>query len=104
MVFSLVLALIVGVIAGFFALQNQIPVTVTFFRWHYEGSLGLILVTTLACGALTATLMLTPPLARRYWTILLQRRKIKKLEKQIEIMESELPPPPPPPPARTARF
>ena len=48
----LIVALGLAILTVIFALQNPIPVGVTFFIWKFEGSLALVLILTFALGVL----------------------------------------------------
>ena len=62
------LALIFGIViaagAVIFALQNNIPVTVTLGLWGFDGSLALLLLLALGLGVLVAGLVSSPPYIR----------------------------------------
>jgi hypothetical protein len=44
----LIAALAIAILTAIFALQNTIPVLVTFMFWKFEGSLALVLMLTFA--------------------------------------------------------
>jgi len=46
----LIIALLIAILAVIFALQNAIPVSITFLVWKTEGSLALVLLVALAVG------------------------------------------------------
>jgi len=46
------LALLIAIIAGLFALQNATPVFVQFLGWQTQSSMALILLVTFALGVL----------------------------------------------------
>lgn len=48
-----------------FALQNSIPVGVTFLVWKFEGSVALVLMLTFALGVLVSSLVSIPAIVRR---------------------------------------
>ena len=62
------LALIFGIViaagAVIFALQNNIPVTVTLGLWGFDGSLALLLLLALGLGVLVAGLVSSPAAPR----------------------------------------
>lgn len=74
-------AMLFAVCAVIFALQNNLPVAVTFLLWHYESSLAIVLLLSLTIGGLIVALVSTPSTLRRQW-------EIKRLKKQISEMES----------------
>jgi putative membrane protein len=79
----LILALIIAFIAVIFALQNPVTVVGTFLFWQFHGSLALLLIVSLAVGALIAFLALLPGLLRGRWSM-------RKLRKQLVEVESDL--------------
>jgi putative membrane protein len=79
----LILALIIAVIAVIFALQNSATVAITFLFWQFHGSLALLLIISLAVGALITFLALLPGILRGRWSM-------RKLHKQLAELESDL--------------
>ena len=65
------LMLIVGIVfaigAVLFALQNNVPVTVTFALWRFDSTLAVVLLLALGLGALIAALVSTPTVIRGQW-------------------------------------
>jgi len=72
------LAVTLGAVA--FALQNNVPVTVTFLIWRFDSSLPIVLLLAVAAGALIVALLSTPSVLRLQWTVARQRRQINALE------------------------
>lgn len=85
------LALIFGIVialgAVVFALQNNIPVTVTLALWSFDGSLALLLLLALGLGALIAGLLSSPAVIRGQWTVSRLKRQVVDLEKQLVAQE-----------------
>ena len=73
-----------------FALQNNVPVMVSFALWHFEGSLALVLLISLALGALIAALVSTPATLRMQWQISRQKTLIARLEQGSKDLERQL--------------
>jgi len=100
---QLILAIIVAILAVVFALQNAVPITVSFLTWRFESSLALVLLITLALGILMSLLVSVPSMIKRKRMISNQKKKIQelesglqketesKMEEEIEGEESELP-------------
>jgi putative membrane protein len=97
------LLLIVGITfaigAVTFALQNNVPVTVSLASWHYDSSLAVVLLAALGLGALIAGLVSTPSVIKGQWTASRLRRQIviledhqASLESRMHDLESTLPP------------
>ena len=73
-----------------FALQNNVPVMVSFALWQFEGSLALVLLISLALGALIAALVSTPATLRMQWQISRQKSRIARLEQDGKNLERQL--------------
>jgi uncharacterized integral membrane protein len=84
MILLLAVALIVSILAGVFALQNAIPITVSFLLWKIDGSLALVLLITFALGCLVSFLVLIPSMVRRRRALSQQQRKIAELKGQMQ--------------------
>lgn len=65
-----------------FALQNNIPVTVTFALWSFDGSLAIVLLIALGLGVLIAGLVSSPTMIKGQWTASRLRRQVNDLEKE----------------------
>ena len=79
----LIAALGLAILAVIFALQNAIPVGVTFLVWKFEGSLALVLMLTFALGALVSLLVSIPAMVKRRSAISNQKKKIEELENRL---------------------
>jgi len=80
MPFSLIAALIIVFLAVAFSLQNDQTVSITFFQWDFQGSLVLILLTTLFLGMLIHLLASMPARIRK-------SRQASQLQKRIAELE-----------------
>ncbi len=80
----LIVALVIAVIAVIFALQNTLTVTITFFVWTVTGSLSLILLVTLAIGAVIGMLVLAPSAVKNSLAASGHRKRIGALEKELD--------------------
>ncbi len=76
-----IVAMLFGATSVVFALQNNVPVAVSFLLWHFDGSLALVLLIAMALGALIVALVSTPSTVRRQWTINRQQKHIEELER-----------------------
>jgi uncharacterized integral membrane protein len=97
------LLLIVGIVfaigAVTFALQNNVPVTVTLATWHFDSSLAVVLLVALGLGALIAGLVSTPSVIKGQWAGARLRRQVAileddraSLEHRVRELEAEMPP------------
>lgn len=79
----LFIALLIMLIAIVFAVQNNDPTQVRFLAWKTEGSLALVLLLTLAAGALISYLVSLPSKLRDKLTIRSQGKQIEQLERTL---------------------
>ena len=80
----LIFALLIAVIAVIFALQNTITVTISFLAWKVTGSLSLVLLITLAIGAVIGLLVLAPSAIKNTIAVSNHRKRIGALEKDLD--------------------
>lgn len=80
---SLIAALIIVFFAVAFSLQNDQAVSITFFQWDFQGSLVLVLLTTLFLGMLIHLLASMPARIRK-------SRQVSQLQKRITELEHSL--------------
>ena len=76
-----------------FALQNNVPVTVTFLFWRFDSSLAMVLLLALALGAIIVALVSTPRALRSQWLISRKRTEIAALKATNAELEKKLPAP-----------
>lgn len=75
-----IIAMIFAAGGVMFALQNNVPVTVTFAIWRFDSTLAMILLLALAAGGLIVALVSTPSTLRRQWAMSRQSKRIAELE------------------------
>jgi len=83
-VFGLVIALLIAFVAVAFSLQNAVPITIQFFSWTFQGSLVLVLLTTLAVGVIISLVASLPSQVKRSRLISHHQKTIVELERQLE--------------------
>ena len=86
----LLLALAVALVAVLFALQNVVPVTVSFLAWTFEGSLALVLFVALVAGAVVSFLASLPTLAGRRRAESQARKRAAELEASLSACRLQL--------------
>ena len=79
---TFIIGIIIAIAGVAFALQNSVPVTVAFLFWRFDGSLALILLLTLALGAVIIELVTTPATLRGRWSASRQRKEIENLQQE----------------------
>jgi len=77
---TILVGIVLAIIAVAFALQNNVPVTVTFLVWRFDSALAMVLLLAVAAGALTVALLSTPSVLRMQWTAARLRRQVNALE------------------------
>ena len=103
------LGIVVAIGGVSFALQNTVPVTVTFLVWRFDSSLAMVLLVSLAMGALIVALVSTPATLKAQWAASRLRKQLEAsssansaLEKKIAQLEGKLSALPPPAVTRDA--
>jgi len=80
----LIFALLISVVAVVFALQNTMVITISFLAWKVTGSLSLVLLVTLAIGAVIGLLVLAPSTIKHTLAASGHRKRIGALEKELD--------------------
>lgn len=80
--FSLIIAVIALAAVVLFSVQNAGPVAVSFFVWHFEASLAVVIALSLLVGAIAGMTVLS-------WIRL--RRSIRKKRALTEPVSSDKP-------------
>lgn len=93
----LIFGITIAIGSVMFALQNNVPVTVTFAIWRFDSSLAMVLLLALGLGVIIAALISSPAVIRSQWTISRLRRQLSGLEgdktvlaQRINNLEKEL--------------
>jgi len=81
---QLIVAIVVAILAVVFALQNAVPITVSFLTWRFESSLALVLLITVALGVIMSLLVSVPSRIKRIKLISSQKKKIQELESSLQ--------------------
>ena len=80
MPFSLIATLIIVFLTVAFSLQNDQTVSINFFKWTFEGSLVLVLLTTLCLGIVIHILASMPARLRKSQEIAELKKRVMELE------------------------
>jgi uncharacterized integral membrane protein len=81
----LILALVIAIITVIFAVQNAMPVTVSFLVWQFVNApLALVLLLAVGLGLLISLLVSVPTMAGNRWTISRLKKRVAELEKSIQ--------------------
>ena len=99
----LIFGIAFAIAAVAFALQNNVPVTVSFVFWSFDGSLAMVLLLAIGLGAIIAGLVSSPAVIKGQWGTARLRRQVAALEgekadlaQRIRALEAELKRPDPP--------
>ena len=83
-----ILGIALAAIGVAFALQNNVPVTVTLLVWRFDSTLAMVLLVALALGAIMVALVSTPSVLRRQWQLARQRRDIASLNAAVAELQA----------------
>ncbi len=83
MIIFLILGAALGIFSVLFVLQNVTPVTVSFFTWHMDGSLAVMLFLAMISGILITLLLLFPSYIRDSY-------RLSRLNKKTRVLEDEI--------------
>jgi uncharacterized integral membrane protein len=93
----LIFGIAFAVAAVAFALQNNVPVTVSLLFWSFDSSLAMVLLLAIGVGAIIAGLVSSPTVIRGQWAAARLRRQVAALEgdktdlaQRIRALEAEL--------------
>lgn len=88
MVFTLIVAFALAIVAAIFALQNPTLVTANFFGYLVDGSLALFVLIGIGVGFLIGVLVMAPGRIKSSIANSRHRRKIVELEANLEARKS----------------
>jgi len=77
-----VVALILALLGTVFAVQNNQPITISFLFWSIDGSLALVLMTTLVLGIVIGVLLMAPGSVRGRLQVGGLQRSLRSLEQE----------------------
>jgi uncharacterized integral membrane protein len=83
-------ALIIAVLAVFFAVQNSDPVQIRFAVWEFNSSLASVLLLALTAGVLISVFVSLPSNVKARWTIRQQRKKLSENETSLAETKARL--------------
>lgn len=79
----LIAAILIALLAVIFALQNAVTVTIFFLAFEFSSSLALILLITLAIGALISFLIALPTNLKKSQHLAQQKKQIRQFEENL---------------------
>jgi putative membrane protein len=90
MVFALVLALVIAIVMVFFALENPVMVSVSFFGYALEGSLALFILAAMGVGVLIGLLLMVPGRIKSGLSNARNRKRIGTLQASLDEHKTKL--------------
>jgi len=84
LLFPIIVALIIAVLAVIFALQNTGIILITFLAWKFDGSLALVLLLAFILGVITSLLVLLPRIIKKSIIAFKQKKENKELKEKLE--------------------
>ena len=87
---TILIGIALAIVAVAFALQNNVPVTVTFLMWRFDSTLAMVLLLAVAFGALIVAMLSTPSVLRLQWQGTRQRKQIAALEQSRDELQEQL--------------
>lgn len=86
----LIFGITIAIGSVMFALQNNVPVTVTFAIWRFDSSLAMVLLLALGLGVIIAALLSSPAIVKGQWITSRLRRQLASLEKDKASLEQKV--------------
>lgn len=87
---TILIGIALAIVAVAFALQNNVPATVTFLLWRFDSTLAMVLLLAVAIGALIVAFLSTPSVLRLQWQVARQRKQIAALEQSHSELQAQL--------------
>ncbi len=84
LLFFIIAALIIAILAVVFAIQNADIILVSFLVWQFQGSMALVLLLTFVLGFIAGLLIILPKLVKRSFMVSSQKKKLEESQKSLE--------------------
>lgn len=88
---SFIIGLIIAIILVLFAVQNAAPVEISLLFWHPEASMAVLILVSIALGALVGYLLSFSTIRNKNRSVKLKDQQIKNLNKALEEAKSKIP-------------
>ncbi|MBP7831940.1 MAG: LapA family protein [Candidatus Pacebacteria bacterium] len=85
-----IIGLLLGAVMVVFVLQNTAPVAVSFFGWHYDGSLALFLLIAIVGGMLVSALISLPEIVSKNFRLSKLAKHNRELSNELEDHKQKL--------------
>ncbi|MDR7865249.1 MAG: LapA family protein [Sporomusaceae bacterium] len=87
---SLVLALVFALLVAAFAIQNSLPVTVSFVTWSFQTSLVIVILGAATFGALAVMSLAVPMQIKARWQLKKALHRQGELEAEAKTLQERL--------------
>ncbi len=87
---SLVVALIFALLVAAFAIQNSLPVTVSFVAWSFQTSLVIVILGAATFGALAVVSLAIPMQIKARWDLKKALHRQGELEAEAKTLQERL--------------
>lgn len=87
---AIIAAIATAIVGVLFAMQNNVAVTVNVLFWRFDSSLAMVLLVSLALGALAVALLTTPGALKNQWQAVRLKRRIATLEETCEYQRQRI--------------
>ena len=85
----LLIAALIAVLAVIFALQNAVPITVSFLFWQVKSSLALILIVAFIAGLITSFLFNILSNIKRTRATASQEKQVEETKKEVTTVQEK---------------
>jgi putative membrane protein len=90
MVFPLLIAFLLSLVALIFAFQNATPATIAFLAWRFESTLAVVLVLAFTAGLTAGVLMVLPARIRSGLAGASRKRELGAVEARLAECQAKL--------------
>ncbi len=86
----LLFALVFSLVVAAFAIQNSLPVTVSFVTWSFQTSLVIVILGSAIFGALAVISLAVPMQIKARWDLKKSRQHLGELEAEVKTLQERL--------------
>jgi uncharacterized integral membrane protein len=80
MIISLMLAVVITILAAYFASNNLTAININLLGYAVRGTTGVMMVSALGIGVLLGIAFMLPALISRSWALMRHKRKLQDLQ------------------------
>lgn len=90
MMLYLLFALVFSLLVAVFAIQNSLPVSVSFVTWSFQTSLVIVILGAATFGALAVISLAVPMQLKARWDLKRVRQRQGELEAEVKTLQERL--------------